>query len=101
MYMLTCAGGYPIPIERGKFHIVGFQVTADSTAAASRCTFIDSDAFKEVTDGQDYKNVISDLKGIANVNGTLLHMLPEPIKVREGITVANWTNVRRATVYVR
>jgi hypothetical protein len=96
MYPITCAGGYPIPIKKGRFKIHGFLVTANNTASATRCTFIDSDDFKQITDtASNLKNkpVIFDLKGLANAEDTIGVMFAEPVHVRNGITIANGTNL--------
>jgi hypothetical protein len=104
MYPITCAGGYPIPIKAGRgLQIVALVVTASDTTAATRCTFVDDDSFKEVTDSQSLKTVIADLKGLANAEGVLGFVFPEPIKVRKGITISNGTNMLagRTFVYVK
>lgn len=104
MYPITCAGGYPIPIKVGRgLQIVALVVTVDDTTLASRCTFVDDDSFKEVEDTQALKTVIADLKGLANADGVLGFVFPEPIKVRKGITIANGTNMiaGRTFVYIK
>ena len=93
MYPLTCAGGYPVPIAKGKFKVVGFVATVSDPTAASRVTFIDSDANTPLLDSQALKGVLADLKGLANADGVLGAFFDEPIHVRDGITISNLTNV--------
>lgn len=102
MYPITCAGGYPIPIKKGRFKIHGFLVTAKTTSLATRCTFVDGDDFKEITDDQTMKPVLADLKGLANAEDVIGVMFPEPIQVRDGITISNGTNLiaGRTLVYI-
>jgi hypothetical protein len=107
MYPITCAGGYPIPIKKGRFSIWGISVTSTSTAAVTRITLVDSDAFREVSDAEiltdkNSRPVLCDLKGIANADSGLSFVFPEPIKVRNGVTIANGTNLLpgRNIVYI-
>ena len=46
MYVLTCYGGYPLPIAAGKVEIVGFRATVSDPTAVSRLTVIDDDDIK-------------------------------------------------------
>jgi hypothetical protein len=103
MYPITCAGGYPIPIKKGRFKICGLVVTVDDTTAASRCTLVDSAEFKELTDDQTLKPVLVDLKGLPNAEGVMGIMFPAPIQVRDGVTVSNLSNVLagRTIVYIQ
>ena len=101
MYPMLCMGGYPFPIKKGRgLQIAGISITASNPAAATRCTFIDSDAFKELTDDQTLKPVIADLKGLANADGVISWFFPSPIKVRKGITIANGTNLIAGRIFV-
>jgi hypothetical protein len=103
MYPIQCAGGYPLPIKTGKFSVYGIIVTANSTSLATRLTLVDSDNFKEETDNQSLKTVIADLRGLANAEGVLGVMFPEPIRVRKGVTISNGTNLLagRTFVYIK
>jgi hypothetical protein len=92
MQPLLCKGGYPLPIGKGMKYICGFVATVSNTAAASRLSLLDSAEYKIVDDGNDlqFKNsrrMICDVKGVANVDGTLKCMFPEPIKVLDGVTI--------------
>jgi len=102
MYPLTCHGGYPLPIKKGRFSVCGVAFTATDPTAASRCTIFDSDAFKEVTDDRTLLP-LCDLKGVANVDGDKFIFFPEPIRVRNGVAPSNLTNVvpGRTIVYVQ
>jgi hypothetical protein len=100
MYPITCAGGYPIPIKKGRFKIWGVVVTSDSIAAATRLTLVDSADFKVLTDTQSLKTVLADLRGISSGEGMIGFMFPEPIQVRDGIAVANVTNVLAGRTFV-
>ncbi|MFA5340134.1 MAG: hypothetical protein WC332_00010 [Clostridia bacterium] len=105
MYPITCAGGYPIPIKKGRFKIHGFLVTANTTSSATRCTFIDGDDFKEIVDSQSTlksRPALADLKGLANAEDVIGVMFPEPIQVRNGIIISNGTNLipGRTLVYI-
>lgn len=102
-YPITCAGGYPVPIKAGKMEVTGVLATADSTAAASRLTLVDDDAYSALTDDSDAKPVLADLKGIANSDGNISVFFSEPIKVRKGVTVCNASNLLggRVFVYIR
>lgn len=100
MYPITCAGGYPIPIKKGRFKICGVAITANSTAAASRCTFVDSDDFKIITESQDTKVILADLKGLANGSGWETQMFAEPIQVRDGIAICNGVNTATGRIIV-
>jgi hypothetical protein len=107
MYPITCKGGYPLPIKAGRFSIWGISITAANTAAASRITLVDCATNREVSDAEiltdkDTRPVLMDLKGLANGDGNLSFVFPEPIKVRNGVTIANGTNLLpgRNIVYI-
>jgi hypothetical protein len=78
-------------------------VTVNDTTVATRCTLVDSDDFKELTDDQSLKGVLVDLKGLANAEGVMGIMFPAPIQVRDGVTVSNLSNVLagRTIVYIQ
>jgi hypothetical protein len=104
MYPITCLGGYPIPIKKGRFAIMGIVAVVNDTASASRVTLVDSDEGKEIPDSQSVKPVISDMKGLANGDATLGIMFAEPIKVRHGITITSATTnivAGRTLVYIQ
>lgn len=104
MYPITCMGGYPIPIKKGKFTVWGFNAVVTTPASASRLTLVDSEDFKEVADTQAMKPVLCDVKGVANGDGTICFIFPEPIKVRHGVSIGSGTtNIQagRTTVFIQ
>ena len=97
MYPIQCKGGnYAVPVLAGKFQIRGVLVTAQSTDTACRIVGVDDDTLTKSdkfgrllssTQRDEANNPIFDLKGIADVNGTLGVMFPAPIKVIHGLSI--------------
>ena len=97
MQPLMCAGGFPMPIKKGRFEIYAILATIDDTTVESRITLIDSEDFKIVPDSNDmqYKDsrrMIFDMKGLANADGCIGMVFPEPIKVIKGISLNSLSN---------
>jgi hypothetical protein len=110
MYPVQCAGGYPVPVKMGKMEVWGMRATVKDPTADSRLTIIDDVALGDnvsmgriLTDDYTNKVVICDLKGVANAEGTLYEVFPEPIKVRRGVSIINASNVEpgKNILYVR
>ncbi len=106
MQPLMCRGGYPMPISLGKKEIVAISATVNDPTAASRITLIDSDDFKIVPNGdnmqyEDNRRLIFDQKGLANSDGVLGMVFPEPLKTTRGISVNSLTsNIEGGKVFV-
>jgi len=104
MYVLQCAGGYPIPLTSGgdayevRKEIMGVCATATSTAAASQLTLIDD--YGKVKTDENIDVTLVDLKGVANVDGNISVMFPEPVKTRKGIAVSAATNLVQGSILV-
>jgi len=98
MYPIQCKAGYPMPIARvGKMKIIGVQATAKSSAAASQVTIVDDENIK--INEHKFGNILTsaqrternchvlEVKGVANVDGTIESFLPEPIIPRNGPSI--------------
>lgn len=104
MYPMTCAGGYPVPLKKGRFSVCGVAMAVNDTTAASRITLVDSGDFAVLTDSAYIKTPLLDLKGLANADGVVGIMFEEPIKVREGVCITNLTTNMlpgRTLVYIK
>lgn len=105
MYPILCRGGYAIPIKAGKFKVFGVMATVDDTTASSQIALVDDPAIGDnlqgfvLSDVDETKNVIANVKGVGSVDGTIGIMLPEPIFVRHGLS-AYFTNVVPGSICV-
>ena len=105
MYPIKCAGGFSIPIKAGKFSVHGIVATVNDLTANSRIALVDDENIKGQSQGfvlgslDNVKYVIADFKGVASVDGTIGGMLPEPVKVRHGLS-AYFDNVVAGSVCV-
>lgn len=112
MYPITCAGGYSIPVKAGQFDIIGIRATVSNTAAASQIILYD-DGYS----GEDWGRIlpgtfdpgsseqvkvvlISNIKGIANVDANLEVLFPEPVRIRHGTSVSKTTNLVPGSIQV-
>ena len=104
MQPLRCSGGYALPIGKGKKEIYGVVATVSTTTSASRLALMDTDDYAIVSDTASKKKHIIDLKGLANADGVIGCMFPEPIKVNDGVSLdSNSTNLiaGRTFLYIR
>jgi hypothetical protein len=103
MQPILCHAGYPLPIKKGTFEIVGVQIAGLSIAADTRITLIDSEDFKIMPDVPENKFVIFDHKTTGNESGTISIQFKESIKVRRGVTITNSENTiaGKNIVYMR
>jgi hypothetical protein len=104
MYILTCRGGYPIPLTPGterRIEIVGVRATVNDTTADSRLTLIDDYGQVRTDVGTDI--TLCDIKGLADMDANLEVLFPEPLKTRKGIAATAVTNLIQGSilVYVR
>lgn len=98
MYTITCKGGYPVPFKSGMMQIVGYSCAVNSASTAARLTLVDKDPLairgeSMVADSAETKGVVIDHKGMASVDNTLTCMFPEPLKVVNGLSVMNVSNL--------
>lgn len=105
MRPLTCRAGYPMPIARGRFEVWGFCATVNNTAAVSRLTLVDSEDYAPVANDStlcaaNERRLMTDAKGLANGDGYLSVIFPEPIKTIKGVTVAATTNLEAGKIFV-
>lgn len=107
MYPNVCAGGYPTPFVKKGNSIVAISVPALDTTKATRLTLLDDVAIND--DGKIGKirasdwvgnTKIVDLKGIASEDGTLDWTAPEPIRVRNAVSVVNADNTVAGSIFV-
>jgi hypothetical protein len=112
MKPLTCRAGYPMPFstkDGKRYEVWGFCATVSDTTAASRFTLVDSPDFKIIANDKDLNPVnnrrpIVDVKGLANGDGYLSVIFPEPYKTIEGVVIAASTanlEAGKTFVYVR
>ena len=104
MQPLVCRGGFPLPIGKGKKEIYGVMAVVNDPTAASRLSLFDSENFNITTNAVDLKKTFCDLKGLANADGVIGCMFPEPIKVIDGVAMNGVsTNLiaGRTCLYVR
>lgn len=96
-YPITCYAGFPMPLVKGKFEIVGFNATVEVPASASQITIFDDYSIKDsdnfgklvaVADIYNTKVILADIKGYAATDSNLSYEFPEPIKIRYGISIA-------------
>ena len=107
MYPIECKGNFAVPIKAGSFVIRGVMLTAQSTATACRIVGFDDNAIGSDKQGKvlsstdlvDRKVPLFDLKGIANVDGTLGVMFPQGIKTRYGLS-CYVTNTEPGKIFV-
>lgn len=99
MYPLTCNAGYPMPVRAGKFEVFAMSATVATLANDSRVKLIDDRGITDVNFGRILPNTfvgpteIIDVKNIGNGSGTVEASLAEPVKVRNGISVAIADNI--------
>jgi len=110
MYPIQCAGGFSLPTKAGKFQVCGVVVTAQSTTVATQIILVDDIAIGDRDIGYilsaeevvDKKKVLVNLKGIANVDGTIGVIFPEPIKTIYGLSMYSENTVPGSVcVYIR
>ncbi|UCE05512.1 MAG: hypothetical protein JSW07_18170 [bacterium] len=108
MYPLLCQGGYGMPIKAGKFEIIQIEAPGSDTNASSRLTLLDDTEVEPTDDkwGQLVKtktkvhHIIYDQKRVAACHANLSTELKEPIKVRNGLSVLNATNLVPGSIMV-
>ena len=98
MRPMTCKAGYPVPVSAGMCSIVGYSAALSDPAAAGRLTLVDRDPYASlgssvVTDDMSVKGVIIDKKVVANIDGNVTEMFPEPIKAVNGVVAMHATNL--------
>lgn len=100
MYPLHCVAGYPLPVKKGKFEVCHVLATVNSVGTASRLVLTDSEeGIIGSADDPAIGQKIIDLKG--GTSDTVLEWVAaEPIKVRNGVTVAINDNVLAGSIFV-
>lgn len=111
MYPLTCRGGFPMPVKAGRFEVVGVRATVNTTTADSRLRLIDDPNIKEgepfgkiLTDSYTGAGTqIADVKGIGGTDANLEVLFPEPMKLRNGVSITHCDNLVTGSIalYVR
>lgn len=108
MRPILCKGGYPVPIKTGMCEIVGVCAPVNSVSTASRLTLQDNDPYADFgnalpAEDTNLKNIIFDFKGMASVDNNVVCMFKEPIKVINGVSLVNNSNLLpgRIIVYVK
>jgi hypothetical protein len=109
-HLLTCIAGFNAPARQGRYEIVGASAAVDDTAAASElCIIDDPDINQSGKAGRilaslptNQKGVLCYQKGLANGDGFLEWIAPEPIKTIYGTSLI-FENLKPGTVciYVR
>ena len=100
MYPLQCTAGYPMPIKAGKFEIcaIGMKMTAHGTAfeLALWDTGVDTVI--------DEDNPPIDARRVFHLFGkddaADFYSLPEPLKVRKGLSIGTISNIDAGQIYV-
>jgi len=98
-YPIQCNAGFPMPLVAGKYEIVGFTAEVETATLDSQIAFFDDRTIKNedsfgklisVADIYTTKTLLIDLKntGVAGGEGNLTYEFSEPIKVRNGISIA-------------
>jgi hypothetical protein len=109
MYPLLCPGGYGVPVTGARVDVIGVRAAVSSPASASRLILLDDpdingDNFGRILSDtapyDNYSGFIVDVKGVADVDGNLEVLFPEPIRLRYGISVAETTNLVPGSIMV-
>ena len=98
-YPMQCAAGFPMPLFAGNFEITGFTATVETATLDSQISIIDDRTIKSndvfgklvaIADSYNTKTLLIDLKntGVAGGEGNLTYEFAEPIKTRNGISIA-------------
>lgn len=98
MYVSQCPGGFSIPTIQGKQRVYGFSVPISNTAAASYFCILDGEG-KVLGSLTDETAILGYRKGVADVDGNLEIMFPEPIKTRNGLDLY-YSNIIAGSVCV-
>jgi len=107
-YPLTCAGRYAIPIKPGKNKVVKVIAAVNDRASNSRLTLIDDHTITvgdkqgtvRSTKTSDYTQIL-DVKGVGGQGmGYLTAEFPGGLKLRDGITVVDTTNLQPGSIFV-
>lgn len=101
MYPIGCSGGYAIPCRGGKRRIVAIALTPKTLGTDTRLTLIDDYSEKNkkwgstaATQVKDDNSII-DLKiDAGTVDGSIFIAFPEPITVRNAISIVNANNTQ-------
>lgn len=112
MYVMQCVGGYAVPLKGGRYQVVGMRATVSTTTTASRVVLCDDSGitegakwgrFLDGTTPYNYTTNVVDTKGIANVDGYLEVLYPEPLQVRHGLSAVVTDNIIPGSliVYIR
>lgn len=99
MYPILCPGGYGVPWKLGKFEIVHIEAPGSDTNASSRLTFLD-DTEAMVTTKVSKHRLIYDQKRVAACHANIGGELKEPIKIRNGLSLLNSTNLEPGHIFV-
>ena len=100
MYPLHCTGGYAMPIKDGKFEIcaIGFKTATHGTA--NELSLWDTGVNTVI----DEDNPPNDAQRIFHMFGkddsTDFYSLPEPLKVRRGLSIGAISNIDPGQIYV-
>ena len=95
-----------MPITKGRQEIYAILATVADSTQASRLTLIDSEDFAIVEDGLDInagnnRRLIYDGIGLANADGQIGVVFPEPLKTIRGISMSSLsTNLVGGKIFV-
>lgn len=106
MYPIQCPGGFSVPAKAGKFEVLGFCVTVSDPTADSQFAIVDDSQIKEswvtgrvLTSLDNQNGILSNVKGLANIDTILSYEFSEPVKTRYGISIYG-TNLLPGSVCV-
>lgn len=107
MYPLECAGHYAVPIRAGKPNIVQIMAAVEDMSKDARLTLLDDSTVKQsdvwgkiVASKSSDHALLCDLKCMAGKAGMLQLKCPEPIKVRNGISILHSENIQPGSIFV-
>jgi hypothetical protein len=103
MQPIRCQGGYAVPIKEGKMEIVAIHAPANDITSISRLKIVDNASGQVLPETQDTDKIVTEIKRIGNLEGNVSQMLPETIKVVNGVNITYAENMVPGSilVYVR
>jgi hypothetical protein len=107
-YPLTCAGKYPMPIKPGKNKIVKIIAAISDRTANSRLILIDDHTINPVDKQGTVRSLkttdhtqLVDLKGVGGQGAGYLEAdFPGGLKLRDGVTVVDTTNLQSGGICI-
>lgn len=103
MQPIRCQGGYAVPIKAGKMEVVAISAPGDELSSISRLRVVDNSTEKVLAETDWGGRIVAEAKSIANSEGNITFVFPEPVKVMEGVNVTYADNLVPGSicVYVR